>query len=232
MTISETVTVDQVIDRMRQLQASLPPGDGVAVFNGMYLTVTELVQQRLGASYFDDPAAMARLDAVFAGRWLAAVDAVARGARPTACWRPLFELRGHRGIHPLQFALAGMNAHIEHDLPLSVVDLCRELGREPAEVEADYLRINALLAQVEDQVRDELLPGPEQLDLADPLLHVIGVWSIDRARDAAWASALALWELRELPFVGPAFRTALDGSVGMVSRALLTPLNGRGRLPA
>ncbi|WP_405020540.1 DUF5995 family protein [Kitasatospora sp. NBC_00070] len=232
MATDQQLTVDQVIERMRRLADGLPPGDGVGVFNGMYLTVTELVRQRLAATYFDAPAATARLDAVFAGRWLAAVDAVAAGRRPTACWRPLFELRGHPGIHPLQFALAGMNAHIEHDLPLSVVDLCRELGREPAQVEADYLRINALLAQVEDRVRDELLPGPEQLDLADPLLHVIGVWSVDRARDAAWASALALWELRELPLVGPAFAAALDGSVGMVSRALLTPLNGRGRLTA
>ncbi|BFV55616.1 DUF5995 family protein [Kitasatospora sp. CMC57] len=228
MTISEIPTVDQVIERMRQVQATLPPGDGVGVFNGMYLTVTELVQQRLTAGYFDDPAAMARLDAIFAGRWLAAVDADARGARPTTCWRPLFELRGHRGIHLLQFALAGMNAHIEHDLPLSVVDLCRELGREPAAFEADYLRINALLAQVEDQVRDELLPGPEVLDLADPLLHVIGVWSIDRAREAAWSTTATLWELREIPFVRDAMAATLSSSVGMVSRALLTPLNGTG----
>ncbi|MER5863414.1 DUF5995 family protein [Kitasatospora sp. NPDC002040] len=232
MATEQVPTVDQVIERMRQLQASLPLGDGVAVFNGMYLTVTELVQQRLAATYFDDPAATARLDGVFAGRWLAAVDAAAQGRRPAACWRPLFELRGHRGIHPLQFALAGMNAHIENDLPLSVVDLCLALGREPRDVEADYLRINTLLAQVEDRVRDELLPGPEAMDLADPLLHVIGVWSIDRARDAAWASALALWELRDVPFVGPAFRASLDGSVGMVGRALLTPLNGRSRVTA
>lgn len=232
MTISESLTVDQVIERMRQLAGTLQPGDGVEVFNGMYLTVTELVQQRLAATYFDNAAAMAQLDAAFAARYLAAVEATVSGARPTACWRPLFELRGHRGIHPLQFALAGMNAHIEHDLPLSVVDLCRSLGCEPADVEADYLRINALLAQVEDEVRDELLAGPEALDLADPLLHVIGVWSIDRAREAAWASVLTLWELREVPFVNRAVAAALSSSVGMVSRALLTPFNGNGHRSA
>ncbi|GAA0686365.1 DUF5995 family protein [Kitasatospora atroaurantiaca] len=224
--------VDQVIDRMRELQQGLPEADGVAVFNRMYLTVTELVRERLAATFFDDPTGVAHLDAVFARRYLAAVDASGSGDRPTACWRPLFELRGHPGIHPLQFALAGMNAHIEHDLPLSVLDTCRELGREPEDVEADYHRINDLLAQVEARVREELLPEPEAVRIADPLLHVVGVWSIDRARDAAWASLLGLWELQEAPLAYHAVAAALSRSVGMVSRALLTPLDGYGRPPA
>ncbi|WP_371483070.1 DUF5995 family protein [Kitasatospora sp. NBC_00315] len=223
------LTVDQVVGRMKELGAALAPGDGVGVFNGMYLTVTELVRDRLAATWFDDPAAVAILDGVFAGRYLAAVDAVAAGSRPPACWRPLFELRGHPGIHPLQFALAGMNAHIEHDLPLAVVDTCRTLGREPLDIAADYRRVNGLLADVEAQVRTALLPVPEPLDAADPLLHLCGVWSVDRAREAAWASVLALWRLRTVPLAYAAAATALDGSVGLVGRALLTPLGPRMR---
>ena len=44
-------------------------------------------------------------------------------AMPTA-WQPLFERRADPGIEPIQFALAGMNAHINHDLPLAVVATC------------------------------------------------------------------------------------------------------------
>jgi hypothetical protein len=225
MTTTDVMTVDQVIDRMRDLAARLPRGDGVEVFNSMYLTVTELVRDRLAASYFDDPAGVARLDAVFAARFLDAVDTADSGGVPKACWRPLFELRGHPGVHPIQFALAGMNTHIEHDLPLSVLDCCQALGLEPGQAEADYHRVNDLLAQAESRIREELLPGPEALRIADPLLHVIGVWSIDRAREAAWASVLGLWELRHAPLAYEAVTRALSGSVGMVSRALLTPLN-------
>ncbi|GAA2822867.1 DUF5995 family protein [Kitasatospora paracochleata] len=231
MTISDALTVDQVIARMDELRAALPPSDGVAVFNGMYLTVTRLVRERLDQAYFDDPAAMAELDGLFAGRYLAAVDDDRAGRRPNPCWRPLFDLRATPGIHPLQYALAGMNAHIEHDLPLAVLDTCRSLGRHPEQLATDYHRINDLLAQVEDQVRDELLPGPDDLPVAAPLMHVVGVWSIDRAREAAWASVLALWELRR---VRPAYQLAVDAlarSVGMVSRALLTPLDGATALP-
>lgn len=227
MAVGAELTVDHVVDRLRELQDALPAGDGVRVFNGMYLTVTELVRDRLAATYFDDPAGVTRLDTVFAGRYLAAVDAAASGARPSPCWRPLFELRGHPGIHPLQFALAGMNAHIEYDLPIAVLDTCRAAGRDPKDVEADYHRINDLLALVEARVREELLPEPEALRITDPLLHVVGVWSVDRARDAAWASVLGLWELRHVPMAYEAVTAALAGSVGMVSRALLTPLDGR-----
>ena len=201
--------------------------DGVAVFNRMYLTVTELVRDRLTATWFDDPAAVAHLDGLFAARYLRAVDAAAAGDRPPACWRPLFALRAHPGVHPLQSALAGLNAHVEHDLPLAVVDTCRALGLEPADLEADYRRVNELLARAESEVRAELLPGGELLDAADPLLHVCGVWSVDTAREAAWASVLGLWRLRAVPFAYAAAASALDASVGLVSRALLTPLHGR-----
>ena len=224
MTISQAVTVDQVIDRMREIGAGLPTADGVAVFNRMYLSVTELVRERLAQAYFADPLAMAELDSLFAGRYLAAVDADAAGRRVPACWRPLFELRRQQGVLPVQFALAGMNAHIEHDLPLAVLDAARQLGRDPLSFAADYHRVNDLLAQVEAQTRAALLPEPQSVRPAEPLLHVLGDWSIDRARDAAWASVLALRGLRGAPLASLALAAALDSSVGLVSRALLTPI--------
>jgi Family of unknown function (DUF5995) len=37
-------TVDDVLDRMRAIEAGLPRRDGVAVFNRVYLQVTESVR--------------------------------------------------------------------------------------------------------------------------------------------------------------------------------------------
>ncbi|MER7752310.1 DUF5995 family protein [Kitasatospora sp. NPDC097643] len=221
---SAPVTVEEVVDRLRDIGAGLPPADGVAVFNQLYLSVTEAVRDRLSAGYFADPAAMAELDVVFAGRYLLAVAADAAGQEPPACWRPLFALRAHRGVHPLQFALAGMNAHIQHDLPLAVLDTCRRLGRRPADLAADYHRINGLLAEVETAVREQLMPGPDLLERAEPFTHLLGAWSVDVARERAWAAVHALWELRRVPGAGRAFAAALDGSVGLLGHALLLPL--------
>ncbi|MFG2908836.1 DUF5995 family protein [Kitasatospora sp. NPDC048286] len=221
---AEAETIEQVVGRLREIGAALPPADGVAVFDRLYLTVTEAVLERLGTGYFADPSAVAELDVVFAGRYLRAVAADAAGQEPPACWRPLFALRAHPGVHPLQFALAGMTAHIQHDLPLAVVDTCRRRGCGPADVEEDYRRINRVLAEVETAAREQLMPGPDLLELAEPLTHLLGAWSVGAARESAWGAVETLWGLRHLPGAARAFATALDGSVGLLGRALLLPL--------
>jgi Family of unknown function (DUF5995) len=220
MDIAPPSGVAGVADALRAIVAGVPPKDGVGVFAGVYLTVTEGILAHLQAGdLFSDPEATSELDVLFAARFL---KAVAAGDGASACWRPLMELREHAGIHPLQFALAGINAHVEHDLPLSVVDTCRRLGTTPEALRGNYEKINDVLAQVGQQVRVSLIG--DDLPAADPLLHIIGSWSIDRARDAAWGSTLALWELRENTPAYEALAGLLDHSVGVACRLLLTPL--------
>ncbi|MFF3486879.1 DUF5995 family protein [Streptomyces sp. NPDC002701] len=216
--------LDGVVRRMRALGADWPARDGVAVFNRVYLAVTEEVGRRLDAGHFADPRAALTLDVRFAERYLAAVGAVARERRPPACWRPLFQLRGHPGVRPLQFALAGINAHIGHDLALAVVDTCRTLGCEPAELEDEFDQVGEVLVALEERIREDLMPGPDLLQIADPLTHLLGAWSLERARDGAWGAARALWALRELPDLAGEFVVRLDDGVGLVGRCLLTPL--------
>ncbi|MET9735003.1 DUF5995 family protein [Streptomyces sp. NPDC006458] len=221
-----TTPVDTVVSRMRALDAALPERDGIAVFNRVYLAVTEEVDRQIDAGRFTDPAAAITLDVRFARRYLAAVDAAADDRRPPACWRPLFQFRRHPGVRPVQFALAGINAHIGHDLALAVVDACRSLECEPAELEDEFDRVGDLLVTLEERVREDLMPGPDLLQIADPLTHLIGSWSLERARDATWAAARALWALRRLPDVAEEFTERLDAAVGFAGRMLLTPLPG------
>ncbi|MEV8552801.1 DUF5995 family protein [Streptomyces glaucescens] len=219
-----TTPVDAVVSRMRALDAALPPRDGVAVFNRVYLAVTEAVDRRIDAGRFPDARAAVTLDVRFAERYLTAVEAVAGERRPPACWRPLFQFRRHPGVRPLQFALAGINAHIGHDLALAVVDACHALGCEPAELEDEFDRVGNLLVTLEERIREELMPGPDLLQVADPLTHLLGAWSLDRARDATWAAARALWAMRRLPDLTEEFVERLDAAVGFAGRMMLTPL--------
>ncbi|GAA3959602.1 DUF5995 family protein [Streptomyces marokkonensis] len=217
-------TVDTVLSRMRALHTTLPARDGVAVFNRVYLAVTEAVDRHIDSGRFTDARAAIALDVRFAERYLTAVDTFEEGQRPPACWRPLFQFRRHPGVRPLQFALAGVNAHIGHDLALAVVDTCRTLGCEPVDLEDEFDRVGDLLVSLEERVRDELMPGPDVLQVADPLTHLLGSWSLERARDAAWTTARALWALRRLPDVAGEFTERLDSAVGFAGRMLLTPL--------
>lgn len=219
-----TTPVDAVISRMRALHAALPDRDGVAVFNRVYLTVTEAVDRHIDVGRFPDARAAITLDVRFAERYLAAVEAAEDERRPPACWRPLLQMRRHPGVRPLQFALAGINAHIGHDLALAVVDACRSLGCEPADLEDEFDRVGDLLVSLEERIREDLMPGPDLLQIADPLTHLLGSWSLERARDATWSAARALWALRRLPDVAEEFAERLDAAVGFAGRMLLTPL--------
>ncbi|MFD5498886.1 DUF5995 family protein [Streptomyces sp. NPDC127061] len=227
--------IASVIERMRAFSSARSPAggaaDGVAVFNRVYLTVTETVRrtvtgtvprQTAGGAFPDRPAAAA-LDVRFAERYLAAVDAAAAGERTPDCWHPLFQYRHHPGVRPLQFALSGINAHINHDLPLAVVDTCRTLGCAPPDLEEQFDRVGDLLLMLEERIREDLVPGPDLLELADPLTHLFGSWSLERAREAAWSTALVLWRLREVPLLAEEFRRRLDAGAGLVGRFLLTP---------
>lgn len=218
-----TTPVHTVVSRMRALEATLPERDGVAVFNRVYLTVTEEIDRRLDAGEFPDPGAAVTLDVRFAERYLT----VAEEGCPPACWRPLLQFRRHPGVLPLQFALAGVNAHVGHDLALAVVDSCRALGCEPADLEDEFERVGDLLVSMEERVRENLMPGPDLLEVADPLTHLLGAWSLERARDAGWSAARALWALRGLSGLAREFEDRLDAAVGLTGRMMLTPLGDR-----
>ncbi|MFH0516892.1 DUF5995 family protein [Streptomyces sp. M41] len=219
-----TTPVDAIISRMRALDSTLPERDGVAVFNRVYLTVTEAVDRHIDRGRFPDARAAITLDVRFAERYLAAVERAEEARRPPACWRPLFQMRRHPGVRPLQFALAGINAHIGHDLPLAVVDACRSLGCEPVDLEDEFERVGDLLVSLEERIREDLMPGPDLLQIADPLTHLLGSWSLDRARDATWSAARALWALRRMPDLDEEFTERLDAAVGFAGRMMLTPL--------
>jgi hypothetical protein len=211
-------TVPEVISRLRALEQ--PASDGVACFAHLYREVTEGVAAELASTRPADPVFLERLDVRFAGLFFSAVE------KAPPAWAPLFAARSKKGIAPIQFALAGMNAHINRDLPVALVATCTELHRElrPDSPEhQEFLRVNALLARVERRVKASYATGVVGF-LAGLLHHgddAAAMFSVDRARDAAWANALALWELRATPAVEEAFLAALDRSVGLAGRGLL-----------
>jgi hypothetical protein len=234
MPASLPTTVDGVIDRLRKIQRSLPADDGVAVFNRVYLDVTERVAAAIDADDFADAGFMVELDVRFANHWLGAYDAVVAGRTPPSAWKPLFEERDTPGLLPIQQALAGMNAHIEHDLPLAVVETCRIRRTSPgaAGVRQDYERVNDVLAGVESEIRRTFLTAIGRRVDAEigPVVHLVSAWNIDKARDLAWVTVDTLWTMRGLELLYDRYVGMLGHTVGMGSRILLTPV-ARGLAP-
>ena len=218
--------MDEAITRMQAIAAALPPADGLACFNRMYLEVTQQVKDRVTQGFFSDTAFLEHLDVVFANLYFDAVNAVVQQpANLPGAWEPLLAARAQAGIYPIQFALAGMNAHINHDLPIAVVQTCADLGTAPDQGShlADYQKVDTLLDAADQAVRQSfessVVLATDQH--AQQVLNLVGNWSINSARDVAWGTALALWDTRGIASVEGLLMAGLARTVAMASRCLL-----------
>jgi Family of unknown function (DUF5995) len=219
-------TIPDVIARMEAIDAALPRKDGVAIFNRLYLQVTLAVDSASAGTEFENRAFVDRLDVVFAGSYFDAEATIESGASCPVAWRPLFETRS-LALEPIQFALAGMAAHINHDLPIVVVTTCEELGLAPDDdspIHRDYERVDALLAVVEAKVAGWFDTGliadiedvtPQKTDEA------LAMWSLVAARDVAWDHAKLLWEMRNAGLIRDAYLEALARTTELTARAML-----------
>ncbi|MCK1797794.1 DUF5995 family protein [Streptomyces sp. XM4193] len=206
--------------RLRIRAAALAPEDGIAVCAGVLLAA---VDDPEGVAEAPHARALAR---ELADRLLAALDAEARGDPLAACWRPVFRLRRHPRLTPLQFALAGLNAQFGYDVPLALIGSTARLsGGELGAVEREFHRAaQPLLLALDDAVHDWLAPHWSALRVADPLTHLVGVWNADRARQEALTSCRLYAQLAERPTGAAEFTEQLAARAGTVAALLLTPL--------
>src|SRR5215467_1056788 len=221
---SPITSVAEAIARMGALDQALPAGDGLGCFNHMYLGIMQQIAQRLSQGFFTDPVTMTHLDVVFANLYFAAADAGEPSAAPAA-WQPLLQRRAEAGIEPVQFALAGMNTHISHDLPIAIATTCAELSFPPTATvfRDDYEKVDQILDAAEQSARESFESGV--ILAADQhlrsVLNLIANWDLNQAREIAWNTALALWEARDVPVAADLLRASLSRAVAATSQLLL-----------
>lgn len=209
--------------RMESITAAMSEGDGVRIFNDLYLAVTRAVGAEFANDRFEDPAFFARLASVFAELYFEAVECDAAKRPVSRVWSPLFEKRLQASIAPLQFAMAGMNAHINYDLAIALVATTREFGydlRLDSAHHRDHVRVNVMLARVMDEVKEQF-----ETAIVRSVVKALGTVdqfrSIERARDNAWMQAQNVMALDGAPFIREQYLLVLARTVGLASRTLL-----------
>ncbi len=222
-------SIEEAIEVMAAISEALPVTDGLACFNRMYLIVTEKVRAEVsGPAFFADPAFTSRLDVVFVNLYLGAIAAwQSEPPHAPACWAELLERRSDPHIAPIQFALAGMSAHINHDLPLAVVGTCEERDTTPdaGAHAADFEKVNTLLGSLDQQIRESFETGVilEADRRVAGLENVVGNFAIDAARRAAWLDAENLWRLRHHKWLSREYADGLDDAAAAAGRSLMLP---------
>jgi hypothetical protein len=219
-------TLAGVLQILRAADALLPPGDGLKWFHQLYLQVTEAVAQRVDAGDFSHPEWMAALDVQFARLYLAALTQSLQGTDPPQgqapeCWQVMFDRRADTRLARIQFALAGMNAHINHDLPSAIVNTCRATGTAPdrGPLYADFTALDTTLAALVDQAKAELhvrlLGGA--LPPVSHLEDTLAAFSVTAAREYAWTGSEILW----VPMLSAGYLRTLEGWPAALGKTLL-----------
>ena len=223
---AEAETIDDVLERMDAINTSLPVGDGVATFNRMYTQVTRLVDRAVDRDQFVADPFLGRLDVHFANIFFEAYAADEDRRPVPQAWAPLFEARNKPNTLPIQFALAGMNAHICHDLPSAVVATCRELDVRPEDdspQHKDFSTTNAVLADAEGEIKSWFISGlvAKVDELGGKVDDGFAMFGIATARAGAWEVSQLLWDLVDHERIDHFFRANLGRTVALTSRGIL-----------
>jgi hypothetical protein len=218
-----------VLTILHTIDATCADTDGLKWFNWLYLSVTQAVETRVSAGGFAGGAWMAELDVQFASLYFSALKSWLSGRDTPGCWRVLFQSRNQGAIARIQFALAGINAHINHDLPQAIVATCQVTGATPdrgGTHYADYTALNSTLDSLVELAKGTLdvrLPG----DALPPVSHLedtLAAWNVSAARESAWQNAGLLWPMRDVPLAAASFLDVLDGLTTVIGKTLLVPV--------
>jgi Family of unknown function (DUF5995) len=225
---SNAATIADVVATMTAIEGALPATDGLKWFNLLYLDVTQQVDGSPPAGGWQNPAWLKRLDVVFAKLYFSAVaNWLQNTAGVPSSWQALFESRFTGGIDRIQFALAGMNAHINHDLALALLQADADLNLVPSKgspEHEDFESVNGLLEAVLPQALQFLATGilGEATQDSGKIGRFLAIWNVRAARDLAWDFADHL-----RPLEGIARDMALaaqDQVTGVLGRSLLLPV--------
>jgi hypothetical protein len=221
-------SIGDVIAVMESIDGVLPSNDGVKWFNRLYLMVTQEIGAQPPPNGWEDASWLTRLEVVFAGFYFAAIAAaLEQNADTASSWDALFEARARTGVDRIQFALAGMNAHINHDLALALLQTDDELHLTPAPQSPehdDYERVNGLLEDVLPSALNLLAAGVvgELAQDTGKVGRLLAIWNVRAARDLAWDFADHLRNL-----TGMSRDLALESQdklTGVIGRSLLLPV--------
>ena len=224
-------TIARVLDELQGRLDSLPAGmEFRRTFIATYRRTTEAVGRAISDGSFDDPRWVAAWDGAFANLFFVAHDADLAGKPPPRPWRLAFTPT--EGVNPLQHLLLGMNAHINFDLPQSLLAVIpNDDFTDPTLIERrrrDHERIDHILAS-RVAAEDGQLGGRRRLldRILTPLNRASSRRFLREARQKVWRNTFALQHAR---LAGPeAYRVRL-AELELLSAAKIADLAAPGQV--
>ena len=199
--------IDRLIARMVALLEPLDrAADPRRFFLATYVRTTGAVKEALARGEFVDGDWAERWDIAFADLYLDALERWNRGEKPPAPWVVAFTAAEGERLPPLRHVLLGMNAHVNYDLPQSLLAVISDQEfDDPAVIArrgADHRHIDDILVERVAQEDHELakVEQPGDRTLLDRMLTPFNRAGTKRflreARRKVWSNAHTLSRAR------------------------------------
>lgn len=222
--LQQSKSIDDVLEELDQIIARAKrEGSRHGYFAALYRKVTQEVKRGIQGGYFEDNDRMERLDVLFAGRYLKAVEAHQRGGACSDSWTAAFDAGERWRPIVLQHLLLGMNAHINLDLGIAAAEVASQ--SEIHGLKTDFNRINDILVRMTLDVEKRLAEIWPLLRAVNKISgkydDVVLNFSLVKARKCAWKIA------EELAYLSPEEKPAkiqkLDRKAAVLARLILHP---------
>lgn len=208
-----------IADTAKTLESiALDSTDSRGYFAAMYSRVTRRIATAIDDGRFDDGPRMDRFATAFADYYVL----VTQGAvRPPRCWEAARTVVGDKKLLIVQHLLLGINAHVNHDLALAVVELAAERG-EIGPIRPDFNAVNDILAETYDDILADLGRVSRWATTASRLGGADAFnFSLRVAREQAWRSALAMHTMGDADL--RAYQSELDRLVSGAAYVITRP---------
>lgn len=144
--IHKVTSFDTVLSALTKLKLTLSKDrlDQFLLFNDAYLVITTAIKNAADHNYFGNPVFIEKFTVNFAHYYFRAVNETISGSSDLpAAWKTVNEAAKNTASPKFIFLLMGANAHINHDLPLA---LLQTMNKEEADdLIKDILKIDKLL---------------------------------------------------------------------------------------
>lgn len=224
MSFTPANTINDVIQRMDIIIADcIQNSSRLGYFAILYKEVTIGVKNAIANKFFDDGARMEHLDVVFANRYLHAYNQFSIQQQTTRSWQSTFECAILGNLTILQHLLLGMNAHINLDLGIAAAAISNPQNINS--LHNDFQKINLVITAIYKNMLPRLkkVSWPIVMlgDINPSLTNNVINFSIEKARNQAWANALLLCEAGDnynKPIID-----ATDNIIAQVAYAIQNP---------
>lgn len=190
-------TIQEVLDQLDIIiEDSITSNDRLGLFAFVYRRTTAEILKEIQLKSFVDNDRMAHMDVAFANLYLDAYNNHRNNMKIPKSWEFAF-INKNRPLTILQHIMMGMNAHINLDLAIATSSTMS--GKELADIENDFNKVNDILFNIVNEIQDRL----SRVSRSMFLLDLIGEntdekvidFSMRKAREQAWNNANLLWAL-------------------------------------